>query len=328
MEKTQKNRMTSYVWKLLLLIVLLAVPLIFSGSDYIMLIICIAMIYLVAVSGLDILFGYCGQISLGHAAFYAIGAYTSAILYNRLQVPMILAIIAGAILGALVGALLAYPASNLVFHFLSLATVAFGEIVYQVLIHSPGKITGNFNGMFTDRMRIFGLELSTYKMFYYFMLVIAALFIIGKIFLAKSRVGRAFTAIRDNSVAASGMGINVRKYKILSFATSAFYTAFAGGLYMFLACYVHPDQFMQKQSVMFLTMLLFGGTGSVIGPIIGVLAVTTINESLRFLEEYQMLIYGILLLIVILAMPGGIAGTVKKAYWAIRRRVNRTSQEG
>lgn len=316
------------IGKILLAVLLLAVPLLFTGADYIMLVVCIAMVYLIAVSGLDILFGYCGQMSLGHAAFYAIGAYTSAILYNYFKLPMILTVIIGAVLGAVIGAALAYPASNLVFHFLSLATVAFGEIVYQILIHSPGGITNNFSGIFTDRMRIFGIELETYSMFYYFLLILVVLFLIAKTFLVHSKVGRAFTAVRDNSVAASGMGINVRKYKIIAFSTSAFFTAFAGGIYMFLACYVHPDQFMQKQSVAFLTMLLFGGTGSIVGPIVGVLTVTTINESLRFLEEYQMLIYGILLLLVIVAMPGGIVGTVKKAYLAIKNKRKRAGQEG
>lgn len=269
-------------------------------------------LYIIAVSGLDILFGYSGQISMGHAAFFCIGAYGSVLLHQHTGLPVILTICTGAVLATLVGALLAYPASKLVFHFLSLATIAFGQVVYQLVAQSPGNITGNFTGKFTDTISLFGWKLNSYTKYYFFSIVCLGIFLFIKINLVNSRVGRAFIAIRENSHAANGMGINVRKYKVIAFATSAFYTAFAGGLYAHLVRFISPDTFTQKQSVMFLTMLLFGGSASVGGTITGVFTVQFLNEILRSAERYQLLIYGILLLTVILAFPGGLYGLVRQ----------------
>lgn len=298
----------------------LALPFILGGSSYALMLCCVIQVYVIAVSGLDIVFGYCGQISLGHAAFYAIGCYTSAILHNEFGInPLITALIAAS-LAAVIGAALAYPASKLVFHFLSLATVAFGEIVYQFLIHSPGKITGDFLGKYSDPMSLFGFTFSNYRSWYYFGLVTAAVFLTAKWFLVHSKTGRAFTAIRENGHAANGMGINVRRYKIMAFATSAFYTAFAGALYIHLICYVHPDMFQQKQSVLFLTMLLFGGSGSLVGPILGVISVQLLIENLRFLQDYQQLVYGVLMLLVVVALPGGLWGAVQDIVRFLRRK--------
>ena len=286
-------------------------PAVFSGFPYAILICCFIMLYIIAVSGLDIVFGYCGQISMGHAAFFAIGAYGSALLHGYLGIPIPLTMLLGSIAAAAVGALIAYPASKLVFHFLSLATLAFGEIVYQLISHSPGNITNNFVGYYTESVSLFGFQINTNQRFFYFALACTLIFLIAKQRLIDSKVGRAFTAIRESRQAADGMGINVRKYKVMAFATSAFYTAFAGAMYAHLVKYISPDTFMQKQSVMFLTMLLFGGTASMFGPICGVAIVMVLNELLRSAERYQMLIYGGMLLMVIVLIPGGIYGTAE-----------------
>ena len=277
-------------------------------------------LYIIAVSGLDILFGYSGQISMGHAAFFCIGAYGSVLLHEFTGLPVLITILIGTVLATLIGSLLAYPASKLVFHFLSLATSAFGEVVYQLVAQSPGNITGNFTGKFTETISLFGFKLNTYTKYYFFSVVCMVIFLIIKTNLVRSRVGRAFIAIRENSHAANGMGINVRKYKVIAFATSAFYTAFAGGLYAHLVRFISPDTFTQKQSVMFLTMLLFGGSASVGGTVTGVFTVQFLNEILRSAERYQLLIYGVLLLVVILAFPGGLFGLVKQAIKKVKTR--------
>jgi len=134
----------------------------------------------------------------------------------------------------------------------------------------------------------------------------------AKWLMVNSKVGRAWVAIRENPHAAGGMGINVTKYKVMAFAVSAFYTGFAGAMYAHLVRYIGPDTFTQKQSVMFVTMMLFGGTGSILGPIVGAVLVFSITEGLRMFEQYQMLIYGALLLVVIVALPGGVYGEMKK----------------
>ncbi len=284
------------------------------GNDYPALICCFILIYIIAVSGLDIVFGYSGQISLGHAAFYSLGAYGSGLLVNYLDFPVIPAMLVSSAFAAAIGALLAWPASKLVFHFLSLSTIAFGEIVYQIITHSPGKITGDFVGLRTHFVSIFGYTLDRPAKFYYLALALTALFLLAKTCLVDSKVGRAFLAIRENTHAADGMGINVRKYKIVAFTVSAFFTAFAGAMYVHMVGYVSPDAALQKQSVLFLTMLLFGGTGTLLGPIFGVLSVLLLVESLRDFQDYQVFIYGILMLLVIVALPGGLYGAVKDIY--------------
>jgi len=300
------------VSKILLAILLLLVPLLLRNFNYGILICGFIGIYIIAISGLDLVFGYCGQISMGHAAFFAIGAYGSALLHKYLHLPILFTMVIAAVIATLIGALLACPASKLVFHFLSLATVAFGEIVYQLVAQSPGGITGNFTGFYTDSINLLGFKINTNARFYYFALICVCIFLLMKHRLVKSKEGRAFLAIRENSHAADGMGIDVKRYKVIAFATSAFYTAFAGSMYAHYVRFISPETFSNRQSVMFLTMLLFGGTASLSGPIMGAAAVLLLNEGLRFAERYQMLIYGFMLLVVILLMPGGIYGIIKK----------------
>ncbi len=288
-----------------------------AGNQYPLLIMCIMLIYVVAVSGLDILFGYSGQISLGHAAFFTLGAYTTGLLNMYFNLPLYLTIPAGAVLAAGIGALLAYPASKLKFHFLSLATVAFGEITYYFLYTSPGGFTHDFKGINVVSISFLNED---YLKWYFFLLAIVILVLLAKTSLVNSRVGRAFIAIRENTHAADGMGINVRKNKVIAFAVSAFLTGLAGALYVHLIKYISPETSMQKQSVLLLTMLLFGGTASLFGTILGVVSIEILMECIRPLQEYQMLFYGILLLVVIVALPGGIYGGIKDLITGIRRK--------
>ena len=309
-------------------ILVLSIPFLFINIQYLILVACFIEIYAIGVSGLDVLFGYSGQISMGHAAFFAIGAYGSVLIHKYFGIPVFFTMFIGAILGCAVAAILAYPASKLVFHFLSLATIAFGEIVYGLLIHSPGRITGNSVGLYTDNVSIFGFELDTYTRFFYFGLVLMVLFLLAKKLLIGSRTGRAFIAIRENTHAADGMGINVRKYKIIAFALSGFYMAFAGAMYAHLTRYISPDTFTNKQSVMFITMLLFGGTGSLFGPIVGCITLMSITELLRSAQNYMTLIYSILMLLVIVALPGGLYGMVRDIILSRRARRLRALEEG
>lgn len=296
---------------LVALIAAFLVPTALGGSSYLCMIAGYIAIHTIATSGLDILFGYSGQISMGHAAFYAIGSYGAGLLAQYCGIPLFFAMILAALIAALVGALLAFPASKLKFHFLSLATIAFGEVIYQIICHSPNRITGDFNGFFSDKLSILGLKLDTSTKFYYFGIVCVIIFLILKQTIVNSRTGRAFVAIRENPQAAEGMGVNVRKYKVLAFSISAFFVAFAGAMYLGLVGYLHPDMYLQKQSILFVTMMLFGGSASLTGPIIGAAFIEILLEGLRVFEEHQMLIYGVLLLFVIIAMPGGVVGAAR-----------------
>ncbi len=290
-------------------ILILILPLIlmtFRTGNYLTLLLCFILVYIIAVSGLDILFGYCGQISLGHAGFFAIGAYGSAILQSMTGISPLITGIISSLAAMCVAAIIAFPAAKLKFHFLSLATVAFGEIILTFISASPGNITGNFVGYFPKPMILFGFSLDSYPLFYYFALVMVLIALLVKQRIVKSRTGRALEAIRENSVAANGMGINVRKYKVIAFSVSAFYVAFSGAIYGNLVQYISPGLFTFDQSVIFLTMVLFGGSGTILGPVIGASVIQIMNEFLRNLEQYYLMFYGIFLLIVILFMPNGL----------------------
>ncbi len=299
------------VWILGLLLVLLLIPVLsnalIESSNYLMLMGCFIFLYIIAESGLNVLFGYCGQISIGHAAFFAIGAYGSALLNNFTGVSTLITAVVASVIAAGVGSLVALAASRLKFHFLSLATIAFGQVIYNLSLYSPGGVTGDAVGLFCRPMDVFGFELSSYTAFYYFALAAMIIFFIGEIRLVKSKMGRAFMAIRDNSHAANGMGVNVVKYKVTAFAVSAFYVGFAGAMYAHLIGYITPNNFLLTQSVMFLTMLLLGGKGTLVGPVIGVLVVQMVNEGIRMFEQYSTIVYGIMLLAVVLLLPSGLA---------------------
>lgn len=304
-------------------ILVLSLPLLLKNIQFLILVACFVEIYAIGVSGLDVLFGYSGQISMGHAAFFAIGAYGSVLLNKYFGIPVIFTMFMGAAIGAAVAAILAYPASKLKFHFLSLATIAFGEIIYGLLIHSPGRITGDSVGLYTKSVSLFGYQINTYTRFFYFGLVLLVLFLLAKQMIINSKTGRAFIAIRENTHAANGMGIDVRKYKIIAFTISGFFMAFAGAMYAHLTKYVSPETFTNKQSVLFVTMMLFGGTGSLFGPIVGCLTLVAITEALRSAQNYMMIIYSALMLIVIVAIPGGLYGTLKDII--LTRRAKRTA---
>ena len=316
MNNLVSNKKISGIALAAVLIVLPFLLQVIGGNEYPVMIACIILIYIIAVSGLDLLFGYSGQISLGHGAFFTIGAYTTGLLNMYFNLPLFLTIPAGAILSAAIGALLAYPASKLKFHFLSLATVAFGEIVYYFLYVSPGGFTKDYMGI-----NVVGISfLDNYVKWYFFLMFFTVVALLLKQSLVHSRTGRAFIAIRENTHAANGMGVNVRKNKILAFTVSAFYTGFAGAIYVHLIRYIAPATAQQKQSVLFLTMLLLGGTGSMVGPIIGVIVIELLLELIRPLQEYQMLLYGVLMLIVIVALPGGIFGGFKDLITNMKRK--------
>ncbi len=297
----------------------------FTRNRYIFVLLCYIGIYSIVTSGVDILFGYTGQISFGHAGFFCIGAYGSVLLSHSAwgiaklgltPLPPILSIIIMGFVSALIGALLAMPASKLVFHFLSLLTIAFNQIMYLVVANFS-DITNGFIGITRVppvKLELFGATLldftATRSKFSYVFLVmfVLALMLILKQNIIHSKLGRSMIAVRENQTAANGCGVNIKRTKTISFALSAFYVGIAGGLLVHMVGFISPDTFVQNTSVIFITMLLFGGSGNLIGPILGAAVITVVQESFQSLQDYRMLIYGVFLLIVILFQPKGIVG--------------------
>ena len=194
-----------------------------------------------------------------------------------------------------------------------------GQLVYIVL--SRAEFTNAMAGVSRiPDISIFGVELDNNFRFLIFMIVMVALFLVIKQRIINSRVGRAFLAIRENPVAAGGIGINVQKYKVMAFAISAVFTGFAGAMYAHFVGFISPETFNTSQSVMFMTMLLFGGMGNFAGPLIGAAVISVLNESLQVLGSYRMLVYGAFILVVLLFLPRGISGIIDIIRELLHRR--------
>lgn len=307
------------VWKkrpapILYIVALFSIPVVLSNEKYLMVLLTTTALNVMIASGLDILFGYSGQISLGHAAFYAMGAYGTAILSKTVGWNPWITIFAASIVTTMIAFLFALPITRLVFMFLSLVTIALGEIVYQIIVNFFPDVTGGTTGFSgIPKFSIFGFVIRERAHFLMVVLVFMVLGIIFKQALIKSRVGRAFVAIRENTVAAGGMGINVRLYKAIAFAVSAFYTAMAGALFAHFMGYISPETFSRQTSTTFITMVLFGGSGTVAGPILGASILSIVSELIQAFGQYQMIIYGALIIIIVLFAPQGLVGILTKS---------------
>jgi len=299
-------------WAVVLLLATAAtIPLLLADQIYWILLLNLAGIYVIVNSGLDIVYGYSGQISIGQAGFYAIGAYGSALLAARLDVPVILSIPLAALAAALCGALIAVPSVKLVHHFLAMVTIGFGEIV-RLLLLNGGELTGGPDGIVSiPKLEIGPVAFDTNRRYFYVILLSVAALLVVKARLVDSRVGRAFVAIRESPRAAAACGIDVQRYKVLAFAIGAFYAGVGGALYAHLIRFVSPETFSLEQSVSFLTMVLLGGAGSLLGPVLGTLIVILLFEYLQAFGQAQMAIYGLMIIGVLFFMPRGLAGMLR-----------------
>lgn len=304
---------------LLLAAGLFLVPSILRGQTYLFLVLCTIGIYVIVNSGLDIVYGYSGQISIGQAGFYAVGAYVSAILSVRFGLPVFFTMILGALAASLAGVLIAIPSTRVVHHFLALVTIGFGEIV-RLVLHNGGEFTGGPDGIAAiPPLRLGALNFDSFQSYYYLTLVCVLACLAAKASLVNSRIGRAFLTIRYNPESSAAFGINVQKYKVVAFGIGAFCAGFGGVLYAHLVRFVSPETFTLNQSVLFLTMVLFGGARSLWGPIIGSVVLMAVSELLQSFGTLQMAAYGLIIMLVLFAMPRGIVGGLKEL---MARRLN------
>ena len=272
------------------------------------------MIYALAILGLNILTGYNGQFSLGHSAFYAIGAYCAAIMMSHWGIGYVWTLPAAGALCFVVGFVFGVPSLRLQGLYLALATFALAAAMPQILkFHPLEHFTGGVQGIIIDKPDPpFGLPIDADQWLYYFTLVVLLVMFAGAASLARSRSGRAIMAIRDNPTAAAAMGINTARYKTLTFGVSALYTGVAGALGAIVVQFVAPDSFSFFLSISFLVGLVIGGVGSIPGCIVGgffVLFVPNIAESVS--RGLAGVVYGVIMLLVIFVMPSGAAGLAR-----------------
>ena len=306
-------------------ILALALPALLAGNNYFILVLCLIGIYVLVVTGLDILYGFSGQVSLGQAAFFGIGAYASAIATTEWGLSVWISMVFAIVVGALIGVLLAWPSVKLVHHFLALATIAFGEIVRLYFLNSK-SITGGFEGIGNiPAPSIGGFEFDSYSRFYYLILVVVIAAMVIKLNLRNSTWGRKLLAVRENSTAAEAFGVPLRSTRTLAFAISAAYAAIGGALYAHLISYVSPGSFTFAQSTLFLTMVLIGGYGTVWGPFVGVATLTLLTEYGQRFEQYQGVFFGLAIILIVAAMPRGIVGSIEEFY---ARRLRQKAKRG
>ena len=270
-----------------------------------------ALIFGILSMSLNILSGCTGLFNTGFIAFYGIGAYTAAILSTRLGWPTGLCIICAGIMSALCSLLLGLPTMGLRGMYFAVASLAFGEICYQVFVNWT-NLTGGTGGIKKiPAPNWFGLDFKNRVNYYYLMLAVTIIIIILIRNLINSRSGRAMLAIRENDIAAEAMGIDVPKYKMLAFATATFFAGIAGALYAFYARLVSPESFVNSESSAVLSMMVVGGIGSISGSFVGGLVLTILPEMMRFLGNIRLVLYGLAVVVIIIFAPKGIGGLIE-----------------
>ena len=302
-------------------------------SDYRLFLVSTMMIAAIAVLGLNLLTGFNGQISLGHSAFYAVGAYTAAILMDKLDVPYYATLPVAAVICFIVGYLFGLPALKLEGHYLALATFALALSVPQILKYKwLEDLTGGVQGIVLSKPEVpFGLPLSEDQWLYYYCLVVLIFLYWAANNLLHSRSGRAMMAIRDYKIAADTMGIDTALYKTVTFGISAAYTGVAGALSASAIAFVAPDSFNFFLSIKFLIGLVVGGVGSLTGSIVGGIFYVLVDNSAQALSTFvkndiglqfdlsAYTVFGILLIVLMFLMPTGIVGGVYAAFRGLRK---------
>lgn len=306
------TRHAKYMW-LGLLLVLLALPLL-TNSYYILRLLTTTGMYLIIVSGLNVLQGYTGLVSIGQAGFYGFGAYAAGLLMKNAGMPFVLTVLVVMCIGALVGLFLGMVCLKLKQAYLAIVTLAFGLIV-QIVAVNWSSVTGGMEGLMgIPKPNILGFLINTPTRGYYLVLLISVIvsFVIAN--LTKSSWGRALKAVRDDEIAANIMGINVVSTKLFAFAFSSVLAMLSGTLYAGLYGGIFSDYFDMNLSVLFLSMMVIGGAGTQVGPVLGTVLIALGLETLRFLGEGQMLVYGVLVVALCVFSPGGLVEVFAKKY--------------
>ena len=270
-------------------------------------------IFVILTLSLNLIIGFTGQVSLGHAAFFGIGAYTSAILLIKCSAPFPLALLAAAFLSGIAGVLLGIPTLRLKDDYLAIVTLGFGVILVILALNVPEQFMGGTDGLSgIPGPILFGKKIKSKFEFVLiaWFLVFFTIFFMYRI--QNSRIGRALNAIRDSDITAQVMGINSTKYKVMAFGIGSAFAGIAGALYGSYIHYIQPHVFDLSQSIKILCMLVLGGMGSIPGSIIGAVTLSIIPELLRKIPAYYVtLVYGLLLIIIIIIRPQGIMGKFK-----------------
>ncbi|MEJ2067741.1 MAG: branched-chain amino acid ABC transporter permease [Deltaproteobacteria bacterium] len=306
---------------------LLLLPWIWPGLHLYLMV--LAGIYAMLALGLSLFLGYAGQISLGHAAFFGIGAYTTAILTTRYAVPTLWAFWASALVAAVFAYLIGKPILKLKGYFLALATLGFGEI-FLVIVKQTRGLTGGVSGIFNiPWFSVAGFVFDTYlKQYYLVWGVLIGLVLFAKN-LVRSKMGRSLLAVAASEDAASSVGINVPQVKVRVFVLSAAFAGLAGSLFACILSTANPEGFSLGLSVLIVMMVIMGGMGNLYGPIFAAIFLTWLTDVLSGYQEYSLPIYGVILILLLIFFPDGVGTRLNArliyliSYWGRKRRRER-----
>ena len=279
--------------------------------------------------GLNMLMGYAGQISLGHAAFYGLGAYTSAVLSATMNWSPWLALLAAIVLTTLVAFLVALPMLKLSGYYLGMGTLGFGMIVF-ILIRQWSTVTGGDSGLVgIPSLSLGPLSLASGKAYFYLVWAVVLMCFVICERVVDSRVGRALRAIHDGEHVAAAMGIDTSRLKVGVFVLSAIFAALAGFLYAHLVSFISPNSFDFLVSVRIVTMVVIGGMASIWGSLLGASLLTLLPEWLHVFTDYEMVVYGLILMTIMIFLPQGLTRGLLDLYEQSRTvyRRSATSQE-
>ena len=314
-------------WSVVALLVLLPLPLQWAQDEHVMSIVTTIALAAIGAIGLNILVGFTGQISIGQGAFMMVGGYTAAILSTRYGMPFWVGIIAGGAMSALVGVLFGIPSLRIKGLYLAIATLAAQLIIEWTINHVTWISGGAQSSIYVKNPTVFGMELNNEFRRYYLILLVFLLAYFAAQNLVRSRVGRAFIAVRDRDIAAEIIGVNIFKYKLLAFAVSSFYAGVAGALWTYYLRIANYENFTLVVSIEYLAMIIIGGLGSVLGAVLGAifiklfpivldLSVISISEGIfgvrygtvaDFLANFQLFVFGALIIIFLIVEPEGLA---------------------
>ncbi|UCH22731.1 MAG: branched-chain amino acid ABC transporter permease [Deltaproteobacteria bacterium] len=311
-------------------IFLILVAIIFLGStvgiganEYHYFITNLILINLISAIGLQILIGFTGLLSLGHAAFMGVGAYTSALLVTKWGCPFLLSILAAGLVAALLGIIVGIPSLRIKGFYLMVATIAFQFVIDYVIIHWEG-VTRGIRGIELPTPYVLGISLEKNRAYFLLLFLLTAFLMWGAKNIVRSKIGRAFIAVRDNDVSAEIIGIPIFPYKLLSFSISAFYAGIAGALFAGLLRTAIPEDYTFLHSIIFLAMVLVGGLGRLVGTVFGVIFITLVPVLLDLIVSYianvydpnftillgplKELVFGGLIILFIILEPEGLVG--------------------
>lgn len=302
-------------------VALLIVPLV--TNDYTQYIVNLTLVYVLVGVGFNVVIGNLGQLAFANAAFYGIGAYSASILLVHYKVPLLLAICAGGIAGGIAGALVCLPALRGIRSFyLAILTLAFGELMRWVYVNADAWTLGSM-GLHVPRPVLFGVVLASEKQKFYLFLTIVTLLVAATSNLLRSKIGRAFTAIRDNEIAAAAMGIPTAQYMIVAFAWSGFVVGMAGALYAVLVRQVSPEAFNLSELILHFGVVVIGGMANLAGSILGAMVLTLAPELLRDFPGYEELLIACLMIVILLLRPGGLITILDPFTSLFRERYHR-----